>query len=107
MPVLGGNHPETCFSRYGGTAFKAGYVHEMALRLVLHAASTSAAKYGREVRPLLCLSVDFYVRIFVRVCSWALVQIVVVRFLLAHIELGEELWAVARAIMRLAERHAS
>lgn len=72
MPVLGGNHPETCFSRYGGTAFKAGYVHEMALRLVLHAASTSAAKYGREVRPLLCLSVDFYVRIFVRVFDQAI-----------------------------------
>ena len=24
--VLGGNHPETCFARYGGAALKAGYV---------------------------------------------------------------------------------
>eukprot|EP00931_Biecheleriopsis_adriatica_P047303 TRINITY_DN27251_c0_g1_i1.p1 TRINITY_DN27251_c0_g1~~TRINITY_DN27251_c0_g1_i1.p1 ORF type:complete len:561 (+),score=144.57 TRINITY_DN27251_c0_g1_i1:77-1759(+) len=67
MPVLGGNHPETCFARYGGAALKASYVHEMALRLVLHAVSTTAARYGREVRPLLCCSIDFYVRLFVRV----------------------------------------
>ncbi|CAJ1420371.1 unnamed protein product [Effrenium voratum] len=67
MPVLGGNHPETCFARYGGAALKAGYVHEMALRLVLHVFATAAARYGREVRPLLCCSIDFYVRLFIRV----------------------------------------
>lgn len=67
MPVLGGNYPEACFGRYGGSALKAGYLHEMSLRLLVHAVSTSAARYGREVRPLLCCSVDFYVRIFVQV----------------------------------------
>ncbi|CAK9059924.1 unnamed protein product [Durusdinium trenchii] len=67
MPVLGGNHPETCFARYGGSALKCGYVHEMALRLVLHAFATAAARCGREVRPLLSVSIDFYVRLFVRV----------------------------------------
>lgn len=67
MPVLGGNHPETCFARYGGAALKAGYVHELALRLVLHAFATTAARYGREVTPLLSCSIDFYVRLFVRV----------------------------------------
>jgi tRNA (guanine26-N2/guanine27-N2)-dimethyltransferase len=67
MPILGGNNPETCFARYGGAAIKAGFVHEMALRLVMHATSTAAAKYGREARPLMCVSIDFYVRLFVRV----------------------------------------
>lgn len=67
MPILGGNNPETCFARYGGAAIKASYVHEMALRLVMHATSTTAAKYGREARPLVCVSIDFYVRIFVRI----------------------------------------
>jgi len=27
----------------------------------------TAAKYGRAIEPLLCLSIDFYVRLFVRV----------------------------------------
>jgi tRNA (guanine26-N2/guanine27-N2)-dimethyltransferase len=68
MPVLGGNHPETCFARYGGSTLKtAGYIHEMALRVILHSIATAAAKYGREIRPLLSCSIDFYVRVFVQV----------------------------------------
>jgi len=67
MPILGGNNPETCFARYGGAAIKANYVHEMALRLVMHATSTAAARYGREARALVCVSIDFYVRLFVRI----------------------------------------
>jgi len=68
MPILGGNNPETCFARYGGTALKNGaYVHEMALRLLVNAVASAAAKYGREARPVLSCSIDFYVRIFVRV----------------------------------------
>lgn len=38
-----------------------------ALRLVLHTLSTSASRYGRFIEPLLSLSIDFYVRIFIRV----------------------------------------
>lgn len=67
MPVLAGNYPEACFARYGGTSLKAGYTHELSLRLLLHAVTTSAARYGRMVHPLLSCSVDFYVRVFVRV----------------------------------------
>merc|ERR1712107_498183 len=67
MPVLGGNYPETSFARYGGSALKAGYVHEMSLRLVLHAVASSAARYGRVAKPILSCSVDFYVRLFVRI----------------------------------------
>ncbi|KAF9815299.1 hypothetical protein IEO21_04662 [Rhodonia placenta] len=65
------NYPEKCFSNYGGVPVKAEYCHEGALRLVLHTISTSAARYGRYIQPLLSLSIDFYVRVFVRVYSSA------------------------------------
>ncbi|TFK42549.1 tRNA methyltransferase [Crucibulum laeve] len=61
------NYPEKCFSNYGGVPVKAEYCHESALRLVLHSLSTSASRYGRYIEPLLSLSIDFYVRVFVRV----------------------------------------
>ncbi|KAL0946857.1 hypothetical protein HGRIS_013024 [Hohenbuehelia grisea] len=66
------NYPEKCFSNYGGIPLKAEYCHEAALRLLLHTISTSASRYGRYIEPLLCLSIDFYVRVFVRVKSGAL-----------------------------------
>ncbi|KAF8495631.1 N2,N2-dimethylguanosine tRNA methyltransferase [Gautieria morchelliformis] len=68
LSVLGNtNYPEKCFANYGGVPVKAEYCHEVALRLVLHAISTSAARYGRYIHPVLSLSIDFYVRVFVRV----------------------------------------
>ncbi|KAG1803816.1 S-adenosyl-L-methionine-dependent methyltransferase [Suillus plorans] len=57
------------FSNYGGIPVKAEYCHEAALRLVLNTLSTSAGRYGRYIEPLLCLSIDFYVRLFVRIHS--------------------------------------
>ncbi|KAJ3491602.1 hypothetical protein NLJ89_g11324 [Agrocybe chaxingu] len=63
------NFPEKCFSNYGGVPVKAEYCHEAALRLVLHTISTSAGRYGRYIEPLLSLSIDFYVRLFIRVHS--------------------------------------
>lgn len=36
---------------------------------MLHTLSTSGARYGRYIQPLLSLSIDFYVRIFIRVQS--------------------------------------
>ncbi|KAF9053718.1 N2,N2-dimethylguanosine tRNA methyltransferase [Hymenopellis radicata] len=61
------NFPEKCFSNYGGVPLKAEYCHEAALRLVLHAVSSSAGRYGRFIQPLLSLSIDFYVRLFIKV----------------------------------------
>ncbi|KAG6333651.1 hypothetical protein ID866_5438 [Astraeus odoratus] len=63
------NYSEKCFSNYGGIPVKAEYCHEAALRLVLNTISTSASRYGRYIEPLLSLSVDFYVRLFVRLQS--------------------------------------
>ncbi|KAK7054830.1 RNA methyltransferase tRNA(m5U54)methyltransferase [Paramarasmius palmivorus] len=55
------------FSNYGGVPVKAEYCHEAALRLVLHSVSSAASRYGRYIEPLLSLSIDFYVRLFIRI----------------------------------------
>lgn len=50
--------------------FLCGLLHTnvwQSLRLVLNAIATAAARYGRSITPLLSLSIDFYVRLFVRV----------------------------------------
>ncbi|KAN0076846.1 tRNA methyltransferase [Tylopilus felleus] len=61
------NYSEKCFSNYGGMPIKSEYSHEAGLRLVLNTISTSAIRYGRYIEPLLSLSIDFYVRLFVRI----------------------------------------
>lgn len=60
-------YPEKAFALYGGIPAKGHFSHEVGLRLILHAISTSAARYGLATEPLLSLSIDFYARVFVRV----------------------------------------
>ncbi|TGJ78807.1 hypothetical protein E0Z10_g9959 [Xylaria hypoxylon] len=60
-------YPEKSFSLYGGVPVKGFYSHEVGLRLILHAIATSAARYGLAIEPLLSLSIDYYVRIFVKI----------------------------------------
>jgi len=60
-------YPEKCYSLYGGVPVKGWYSHEAGLRIVLHSIETAAAKYGLAMEPLLSLSIDFYVRVFVRI----------------------------------------
>lgn len=68
LGVLAGNaYPEKCFAQYGGTTVHSDACHEAALRLVLNLVATSAARYGKAIEPLLCLSIDFYVRCFIRI----------------------------------------
>jgi tRNA (guanine26-N2/guanine27-N2)-dimethyltransferase len=65
--VLSGNYPEVCFAKYGSMSIKSRYMHEMSLRILLNAIESAANKYKRYIVPWLSLSVDFYVRVFVRV----------------------------------------
>lgn len=69
LSVLAGNgYPEKCFALYGGVNMVSHEsTHESALRLVLNLLNQSAAKYKKTVEPLLSLSIDFYVRVFVKV----------------------------------------
>eukprot|EP00939_MAST-03C_sp_MAST-3C-sp1_P004826 g4826.t1 len=68
MQNLSGVNPEACFMKYGAVPIKpARYVHEMALRICLGTINIHAARYGRFIVPLLSVSSDFYIRVFVRV----------------------------------------
>ncbi|KAL6862701.1 RNA methyltransferase tRNA(m5U54)methyltransferase [Amphichorda felina] len=58
---------EKAFSLYGGTPVKGMHSHEVGLRLILHAIASSAARYGLDIEPLLSLSIDFYIKVFVKV----------------------------------------
>ncbi|NXP59800.1 TRM1 dimethyltransferase, partial [Chloropsis cyanopogon] len=67
MAVMAGNSAETCYSKYGAVSLKGKFCHEMALRIILHSLDLRANCYQRFVVPLLSVSADFYVRVFVRV----------------------------------------
>ncbi|CAG8673625.1 10119_t:CDS:10, partial [Dentiscutata heterogama] len=67
--LTGSNYPEKCYANYGSIPVKGEFCHEMALRILLHTLSTSAAKYRRRIIPLLSCSIDFYIRIFIRVVT--------------------------------------
>ncbi|XP_067006234.1 tRNA (guanine(26)-N(2))-dimethyltransferase isoform X2 [Anabrus simplex] len=67
MAVLAGNSPETCYTKYGAVSLRTKSCHEMALRITLKCIESHANRYGRYIVPLLSLSADFYVRVFVRI----------------------------------------
>ena len=68
MAALGGSHPETCFGRYGSMPIqRARYLQEFALRILLQSISRTANVYGRTIKPILCVGMAFYVRVFVEV----------------------------------------
>jgi len=69
MAALGGSHPETCYGRYGGSmpVCRGKYLQEMALRILLGDMARRAAVYGKVIRPVVCVGMAFYVRVFVEV----------------------------------------
>jgi len=69
MAVLCGNTPESCYSKYGALCLKSKSCHEQALRIALQCVEAHANRYGRFIEPLLSVSADFYIRLFVRIHS--------------------------------------
>ncbi len=69
MAILCGNAPETCYSKYGAMSLKVKHCHEMALRIALQCIESHANRYSRYIVPLISISVDFYIRVFVKVYS--------------------------------------
>jgi tRNA (guanine26-N2/guanine27-N2)-dimethyltransferase len=68
--VLCGNHGEVAWGKYGSYPLHRPYCHEGAVRALLACLEAHAARHKRVIEPLLSLSIDFYVRVFVRVrCS--------------------------------------
>ncbi|KAI1334802.1 S-adenosyl-L-methionine-dependent methyltransferase [Xylariaceae sp. FL0016] len=60
-------YPEKAFALYGGVPLKGFHSHEVGLRLILNGIATAAARYGLAIEPQLSLSIDYYVRIFVKI----------------------------------------
>ncbi|KRY40166.1 tRNA (guanine(26)-N(2))-dimethyltransferase [Trichinella spiralis] len=84
VAVLCGNTPESCFAKYGSMSLRAKCCHELtcdkfyicffeALRILLCCLESRANCYGRYVKPLISVSVDFYIRVFVQVFTGAAV----------------------------------
>lgn len=71
MAVLCGNNSEVCMSKYGAYPLRGDYCHEMAVRILLYSLETAANRYKRHIQPVLSLSIDFYIRVFVRVFTSA------------------------------------
>ena len=67
MAVLCARKPHVCAYKYGTVPLPNKYMHEMALRMVLHMISTMANRHGKYIEPMVSLTVDFYVRLFIRV----------------------------------------
>uniref|UniRef100_A0A672TAQ5 tRNA (guanine(26)-N(2))-dimethyltransferase n=1 Tax=Sinocyclocheilus grahami TaxID=75366 RepID=A0A672TAQ5_SINGR len=92
MAVMAGNSGETCYSKYGSVSIKSKYCHEMALRIILHSLDQRAAVYQRYIEPLLSVSVDFYIRVFVRVKT--VPHLVLMTLVLSlYLQLGGPIWA--------------
>ncbi|KAK7870637.1 hypothetical protein R5R35_009133 [Gryllus longicercus] len=71
MAVLAGNAPETCHAKYGAISLRTKACHEMGLRIILQCIETHANRYGRYIVPMLSVSADFYIRVFVKIYSGA------------------------------------
>ncbi|PVV02733.1 hypothetical protein BB560_002802 [Smittium megazygosporum] len=68
MSVLASNNnPDTAFMKYGSVTMRSNFCHEFALRILLNYVQQTAARYERYIVPLMSCSIDFYIRVFVRV----------------------------------------
>lgn len=67
MAILCGNNAEAAYAKYGSVPLKTKACHEQALRILLRCIESHANRYGRYIEPLLSVSADFYIRVFVRV----------------------------------------
>ncbi|RZF45481.1 hypothetical protein LSTR_LSTR009352 [Laodelphax striatellus] len=70
MAVLAGNVPEACYAKYGAMPLRTSACHEMAIRMVLNCIQEHAADYNKYIVPLLSISADFYIRVFVKLYSF-------------------------------------
>lgn len=68
MAAQGGSHPETAYVRYASLPIQsAKYLQESALSILLYTISVAAARYGRTIRPILSVGMDFYIRVFAEI----------------------------------------
>ncbi|KAI6189200.1 TRNA (guanine(26)-N(2))-dimethyltransferase [Aphelenchoides besseyi] len=71
MGTLCGNSPEAALGKYGSTPLRHKSCHESAIRIVLRTIQQHASMYDRYIEPLVCVSIDFYIRCFIRMHTGA------------------------------------
>lgn len=64
MPVLVGIRRRTCIKRYAAFPLKVEYAHELAVRILIGSIVREAASLNMGLIPLLCFSVDHYIRVY-------------------------------------------
>jgi tRNA G26 N,N-dimethylase Trm1 len=67
MAVLCARRPYVAFYKYGSAPLPNRYCHEFALRMVLYMISGMANRHSKIIEPLLSITADFYIRLFIRV----------------------------------------
>ncbi|KAI5172514.1 tRNA (guanine26-N2/guanine27-N2)-dimethyltransferase [Nematocida sp. LUAm3] len=65
--VLCDKPPESPIKYYGSASLNCPYSHEISIRIILSYISRVAARYGKQMVPVVSLSMDFFVRVFVRI----------------------------------------
>eukprot|EP00727_Mastigamoeba_balamuthi_P013216 m51a1_g8517 putative n -dimethylguanosine trna methyltransferase (549) ;mRNA; f:99773-101867 len=69
MAVLAGAKTDVCYTKYGSMPVRGPHCHEFALRIAVACIQAHANRHRRHVVPLACVSVDFYIRVFLQVFS--------------------------------------
>lgn len=67
MTALAGVFPKACLRKYGAYPLNNERTHETAIRIVIGLVARSAARQERGIKPLLSVSTDHYVKIFLQV----------------------------------------
>lgn len=67
MTALAGVFPKACLRKYGGLPVNNHQTHETAVRLLLAKVARSAANFETGIEPLVSISSDHYVKVFIRV----------------------------------------
>ena len=70
MRTMIGSSTVAAFSRYGSVPIKTvghSYNQDYAIRMVLYMIATAAARYGRCMKPILSVGMDFYIRVFIEI----------------------------------------
>jgi tRNA G26 N,N-dimethylase Trm1 len=67
MRVLCSKRPGICYQKYGAAPHAKSYCKEEAMRMALYAISCAANRIGCSIEPFLSVTVDFYIRLFVKI----------------------------------------
>lgn len=62
---------QACLSQYGASVADKPYSKEAAIRILLLRMDVLARRRGRRIVPLLCVALDFYVRLQLCACFWS------------------------------------